>query len=68
MKKLLVYIILVFVTSNTFSQTVIKNRIDCKRIHATKRLTWYTDSITHVNDSVYFTKEYDNITSVNGPF
>ena len=61
MKKLLIYIALLFVTLNSFSQTVIKNRIDCKRIHATKRLTWYTDSISHVNDSVYFAKEYDNI-------
>jgi len=68
MKKLLVYLILLFFTSNTFSQTVIKNRIDCKRIHATKRLTWYTDSISHVNDSVYFAKEYDYITSLGGPF
>ena len=68
MKKLLIYIALLFVTLNSFSQTVIKNRIDCKRIHATKRLTWYTDSISHVNDSVYFAKEYDNITSVDGPF
>lgn len=68
MKRSLIYIILVFVTSNSFSQTIIRNKIDCKRIHATKRLTWYTDSLSHVNDSVYFTKEYDNITSVDGPF
>lgn len=68
MKKLFICFLLLSVSMCSFSQTVIKNRIDCKRIHATKRLTWYTDSISHVNDSVYFTKEYDNITSVNGPF
>lgn len=68
MKKLLICIILVFITLSSFSQTVIKNRIDCKRIHATKRLTWYTDSLNHVNDSIYFTQEYDYVTSLSGPF
>jgi hypothetical protein len=56
-----------FVISNSFSQTVIKNRIDCIRIKTTKRLTWYTDSLSHVNDSVYFAEEYDYVKSLSGP-
>jgi len=68
MKKLLIYITLIFVTSSSFSQTVIKNRIDCLRIKATKRLTWYTDSLNHVNDSVYFAEAYDHVKSLSGPF
>ena len=31
-------------------------------------MTWYTDSLSHVNDSVYFAEEYDYVKSLSGPF